>query len=102
MYRPGLTELELAELAAACLTPEDVEPDPVEIWPDVFPVYLLFSSMSTQWRAGMGSPTGLDYNVLYHKMDRMNLPADDYERMETDIQIMEAAALEVMNRKSES
>lgn len=97
-----MTELELAELAAACLTPEDVAPEPVEIWPDVLPAYHLFSSMSTQWRIGMAGPTGLDYNVVYHKMDRMKLPAEEYELLEMDIQIMEAAALEVMHSKSDS
>lgn len=102
MYQPGMTELQLHELAAAGLTPEDVAPDPVEIWPDVLPVYELFCSMSTQWRAGMGGVTGLDYNVLFHKMDRMKLTAADYDLLELDIQIMESAALDVMRGKSES
>lgn len=102
MYRPGMTELQLHELAAAGLTPEDVEPDPVEIWPDVLPVYELFCGMSTQWRVGIAGATGLDYNVLFHKMDRLMLSAEDYELLEHDIQVMESAALETMRSKSDS
>lgn len=102
MYRPGMTELQLHELAAAGLNPEDVEPDPVEIWSDVLSVYELFSSMRTQWRVGMAGATGLDYNVLFHKMDRMKLTAEDYNQLEHDIQIMESAALEMMRSKSDS
>lgn len=52
--------------------------------------------MFTQWRVGMNGYTGLDYNVLLHKMDRMKLSEDDYLQLENDMQIMENAALEQM------
>lgn len=94
-----MSKAQLLELAAAGLTPEDVAPDPVEIWPETLPVYDLFVSMTTQWRVGAGGPTGLDYNVLYRKMDRMALSAGAYDQLETDIQVMEAAALQAMRPK---
>lgn len=47
----------------------------------------------------MGGPTGLDYNVLYHKMDRMQLTTTEYEELEADIQVMEYEALNVINAK---
>lgn len=56
-------------------------------------------SLQTQWRIGMSGATGLDYNVLYHKMDRMGLSAQDYELLEADVQTMERAALQKMNAK---
>ena len=46
----------------------------------------------------MGGRTGLDYLVLYHKMDRMNLSEDDYAQLEHDIAVLERAALEEMNK----
>lgn len=46
---------------------------------------------------GMSGPTGLDYNVLYHKMDRLGLTPEEYDALEQDIAVMEAEALAVMN-----
>ena len=96
MYTPAP---DLAELAAAGLTEADLEADAVEVWPEHFDLFHLFTSLQTQWRVGMGGPTGLDYNVLYHKLDRMNLEPDEYAQFEHDIQVMEHAALTTMNRK---
>lgn len=96
MYKPGLTKKNLAEMEAACLTPEDFPDVVIEVWPENWPAYALFSFMRTQWRsAGMGA-TGLDYNVLYRRMDRMDLDPDAYDDLEYDIQSMEFAALGAM------
>lgn len=43
-------------------------------------------------------PYALDYNVVYHKMDRMNLTPDDYYQMEEDIRVLESAALDVIRK----
>lgn len=86
-------------MAAAGLTEADLEADAIEVWPEHYEVFMVFRSIQTQWRMGMGGPTGLDYNVLYHKLDRMNLSKDEYEQMEVDIQVMEHAALTTINRK---
>lgn len=42
---------------------------------------------------------GLDYNVLYHKMDRMKLTPDEYDELEADMRVMEAAAMAAMKDK---
>ncbi|HEY0063152.1 MAG TPA: DUF1799 domain-containing protein [Telluria sp.] len=91
-----MTALELQELAAAGLTLDDVASGPIEIWPDNVAPYNLFAYMWTQWRVGMAGPTGLDYNVLHRKLDRMGLTAEQVDRLEEDIQIMEGAALLAM------
>ena len=57
--------------------------------------------MRTQWRVGMGGPTGLDYSVLYRRMDRMGLTPEQYDQMEADIAVMESAALEEIYSDSE-
>lgn len=44
----------------------------------------------------MSGATGLDYNALYHRLDRMGLEADEYEQLESDIQTMELSALVAM------
>lgn len=81
------------ELAAFGLTPEDVAPEPIEIWPENWRAYELMCFLGTQWRVGMGGPTGLDYGVMYRKMDRMQLTPDEYDQLEWDMQVMENAAL---------
>ena len=55
--------------------------------------------MDTQWRVGMNGPTGLDFNVLYRKMDRMGLSPDEYDQLEADVSVMEAAALDTMRKR---
>lgn len=72
----------------------------VEVWPDNMPAINLFNTISTQWRmSGMGGPTGLDYNVLFNRMDRMKLSEQEYEWMFDDIRTIESAALAAINRK---
>jgi hypothetical protein len=44
----------------------------------------------------MGGLIGLDYNVLFHRMDRMALTSDAYEQMFQDMRIVEAEALEIL------
>lgn len=82
-------------------TPEDYADDYVDVWPENWTAWELFAGLQTQWRtAGMGGQrTGLDYNVLFHKMDRMNLQRDDYELLEIDIQVMEIEAIATMSKK---
>lgn len=101
MYRPGLTKKDLAEMEAACLTPEDFPEVVVEVWPENWPAYALFAFMRTQWRVGFGGATGLDYNVLHRKMERMELAPGDFDDLEGDIQAMEFAALGAMSDRDE-
>jgi len=68
----------------------------VKVLPDNELPFNLFLYMSTQWRVGANGATGMDYNVLLHKMDRMKLSEEDYLQLESDMQIMENAALEQM------
>ncbi|SFM63547.1 DUF1799 domain-containing protein [Rugamonas rubra] len=86
-------------MAAFGLTAEDVAADPIDIWPDNLNAFQIFSFLGTQWRVGMSGATGLDYNVMYRKMDRLALSPGDYDELERDIQIMESAALAYMHQK---
>jgi hypothetical protein len=44
---------------------------------------------------------GLDYNVMYRKMDRMSLSPDEYDAVESDMRVMELAAMAAMREGSE-
>lgn len=72
----------------------------IGIWKDNWPAVMLFMSIDTQWRAGPGGPIGLDYNVLFHRMDRMGLVAERYDQLFEDIRIMEAEALLTRSKAS--
>ncbi|MFZ6801926.1 DUF1799 domain-containing protein [Undibacterium sp. Di24W] len=86
---------------AAGLTPEDYAGEAIPVFEDNEPVWLLFISLRTQWRVGTNGNTGLDYNVLYKKLDRMNLDDEEYSQMEYDISILEYAALEEMHKPAD-
>jgi hypothetical protein len=49
--------------------------------------------MQTQWRVGINGRTGLDYNVLFRLLDRLNLTSSDYDDLFADLRHMEAAVL---------
>ncbi|WP_071998216.1 MULTISPECIES: DUF1799 domain-containing protein [unclassified Serratia (in: enterobacteria)] len=83
-------------MAAFGLTPEDVESDPVEVLPDVWPAFEAFRAMATQWRTGMSGVTGLDYNCLPWVMKLHGV--EDEATALTDIRVMEAAALSVIHK----
>jgi hypothetical protein len=76
--------------------PEDYASEVVEVWPENERVYFLFLDLQTQWRVGMGGATGLDYAVLFMKLDRMRLTDEEAEELEQDIRTMEHEALRVM------
>lgn len=86
------------ELAALGLTLEDVA-TVIDVWEENERPFLLFQSLQTQWRVGMSGPYGLDMLVAYHRMDRMKLSPDEYDALESDLRVMEYAALSEMNRK---
>lgn len=45
--------------------------------------------------------TGLDYNVLYQDLNRMDISASDYDDWKDDILTMEGAALAVVHEKKD-
>lgn len=59
----------------------------------------LFTSVATQWRMGFAGPVGLDYTPMLHLMDRMGLPAGEYDNLFHDMRIAESEALSVMNNR---
>lgn len=97
LYTPGPTA---AEAAALCLTVEEASGAPVEIWPENVLAINVFCAMSTQWRIGMGGPTGLDYGVLESVMRLSGVPASERSEVFDSIRILETAALETMREKS--
>jgi len=78
-------------------TVDEVSGPPAEVWPDNWQAVMLYVAMSTQWRTGPGGAVGLDYNVLYHKLDRLKLSAERYDELEAEVAAMENEALSIMH-----
>ena len=74
----------------------------VQVWPENWPAFLLFSRMQTQWAVGFGGRTGLRYEALYPLLDRMDLTQDEWEDLFDDVRTLEIAALTQMNEDSET
>lgn len=69
------------------------------LWADNWPAMRLFNQVSTQWRTGLNGPVGLDYNVVYHDLDRLNLDPDSYDDLMGCIRVIEGVALKEMTPK---
>lgn len=85
------------------MTVEELSGPPVGVWPDNLAAVNLFVVLMTQWRVGVSGVVGLDYNVLYRKMDRMKLTEAEYDDLEDDVRVMETEAMKTMmaNTKGE-
>lgn len=73
----------------------------VEVWPENARAVRLFLRLRTQWRIGMGGPTGLDYGVLPLLIDRAAMSFDEWDELMHDLQTLEYAALAEMHRKDD-
>jgi hypothetical protein len=87
------------ELAAFGFLPQDYGDEAVEIWPENQPAVNLFSTVSTQWRMGLGGASGLDYGVLFSLMDRMGIAPADQVQLLQDVRAIELEALPLLNKK---
>lgn len=81
------------------LLAEDYPPPECELWAENWPAINLFHQLSTQWRVGAAGAVGLDYNVVFHQIDRMKLSDDDYDDLLGSIRVIEGAALKIMRTK---
>ena len=49
----------------------------------------------------MSGPTGLDYNVVFTRLERMRLSDLDYEQLFEDLRVIESEALTILNKKTD-
>jgi hypothetical protein len=49
----------------------------------------------------MSGPIGLDYNVLFARMERMKLSDAEHELIFQDIRVIESEALSILNQRDE-
>lgn len=101
MYRPALTQKDLAVMEAAGLSEDDFKDEPVDVWPENQSAYFTFAAMQTQWRVGMAGATGLDYAALPVALRMQAIPRPEWQPVMADIPIMEVAALAAMAERGD-
>lgn len=57
-----------------------------------------FIAMATQWRAGPGGATGLDYGAVPVVLRLQGVPRGQWPGVFDDVRVMEAEALAVMHK----
>lgn len=96
MYDTGPSQ---EELDAIGIRREDVEDtSDFDVWPENWVPYKVFSEVHTQWRAGMGGPTGLDYGPVQWAMDLHQVPKKKHLEVLRAIRTMESSALKQMRK----
>lgn len=73
----------------------------MEVWPDAWPAFRLFDAMGTQWRAGQGGASGLDYTAIPATASMLGIKRRDLTDIFPDLRIMEVEALAVMAEAAE-
>lgn len=71
------------------------------MWPENVPALEMFQRVGTRWVAGRSGVIGLRWEAIYPLMDRLGLPDDEWEALLRDMEVMEQAALKVINRRDE-
>lgn len=89
-------------MQAAGFAPEDYAHERVEIWECNMQAFQFFQRIGTRWVVGgMGGVTGIRWEAVYPLMDKMGLEPEAWDALLSDLEVMERAALEVINRKDE-
>jgi len=68
-----------------------------EVWEDNWPTVAMFMRLQTQWVTNVGGVVGLNYQSVEFLFRIEGV--DNQREMLADLQVMEAAALRVMNDK---
>jgi len=69
------------------------------VWPVNLPAFHFFRRLGTRWVVGMSGVVGLRWEAIYPLIDRMGLDGPGWDQMVADLEVMEQAALDVMNKR---
>ena len=76
---------------------EKPDSDDFEVWPDNWPVVEMFLRCQTQWRTTASGVCGLDYSAVEWLFRLYEVK--DCRAMLEGLQVMEAAAVKLMNKE---
>ena len=87
-----------SDAAALGIVMPELPPEDFEVWEENWPVVEMFLRAQTQWRTTMNGVLGLDYGAVAWLL-RLYEVTDQRAFLE-DLQVMEAAAMMVINSRS--
>ena len=77
--------------------PEEPQSQDFEVWQENWEVVVVFMRCQTQWRTTMSGLLGLDYTAVAWVLKLYEI--EDQRSMLEDLQVMEAAAMQVLNNR---
>lgn len=86
-----------ADAAALGVALPEQPPEAFEVWEENWPVVEMFLRCQTQWRTTMNGVLGLDYGAVAWLLRLYEV--EDQRALLEDLQVMEAAAMAVLNRE---
>ena len=69
------------------------------LWEENWEPLKLFLDVSTQWIQGPGGPSGLNYQVVFHELDRRGVTGEHYDELMAAIRVIEQEALKQIYKK---
>jgi hypothetical protein len=94
LYGGGNDTDTLASFGIPASAAKSFEDEACLIWPQNWKILQLFVAMGTQWRIGMGGPTGLDYSTIPIVATAMKIKLKP--SVLASLRVMEGEALRVM------
>lgn len=90
------TEEQERALAALGLKPETpLQQDRLDLWPEHMAAVRLFDAAGTQWNVAPRGIVGLRYEALPVLREALAIPAQDWEQVFADLQVLEQEALRI-------
>lgn len=77
--------------------PEEPQSQDFEVWQENWEVVVVFMRCQTQWRTTMSGLLGLDYTAVAWVLKLYEI--EDQRSMLENLQVMEAAAMQVLNNR---
>lgn len=88
----------MADAAAFGLAlPQPDGPDDFEVWQENWPAVEMFLRCQTQWRTSMNGVVGMDYGALAWLFRLYEV--EDPRSVLEDLQVMEGAVMQVLNKE---
>lgn len=88
------TAAQRQECAKLGITSSKFHETHVAVWPEAWPVICLFRRrLVTQWRASGFGVIGLDYNIVYAELARMQLSQEEHDTFMDMLSIVEQQAM---------
>ena len=72
-------------------------PEDFEVWPENWPAVEMFLRCQTQWRTSMNGVVGIDYGALAWLFRLYEV--EDPRSLLEDLQVMEGAVMQVLNKE---